>query len=234
MKLGIMQPYFVPYIGYWQLINAVDMYVIYDDVNYIKGGWINRNRILVRGQSMYFNIPMLGASPFKLINEVGVNSDIKLAEKNLRAIKGAYQKAPYFNVVYPLVIDILSCGKENLASYIADSLNVICDYLGIKTEMTLSSEISKDCSLKGQDKVLSICDILGATEYYNAIGGKELYSYSDFSEKGIKLRFLKTDLIEYSQFDNEFLPNLSILDVMMFNSKEEIKKMLNAYAVVTG
>ena len=83
MKLGIMQPYFVPYIGYWQLMNAVDKYVIYDDVNFIKGGWINRNRILVNGQPKYFNIPIIGASPFKLINEIGVNNDLQLINKNL-------------------------------------------------------------------------------------------------------------------------------------------------------
>jgi len=233
MKLGIMQPYFVPYIGYWQLMNAVDEYVIYDDVNFIKGGWINRNRILINGQPKYFNIAMLGASSFKLINEVGVNNDQKLINSNLRIIEDAYKNAPYYDVIFPLIKEILLCGKEDVASYIAYSYKVICNYLDIFTKLVVSSTIQKDCSLRGQDKVLSICSILGASEYYNAIGGQELYSFSDFKDKKLKLSFLKTDEIIYPQFNNEFQSNLSIIDVMMFNSKDEVKKLLNAYTLVT-
>lgn len=232
MKLGIMQPYFIPYIGYWQLMNAVDKYVVYDDVNFIKSGWINRNRILVNGESKYFNIPMVGASSFKLINEVGVNCDIKLVEKNLRAIEGAYKKAPYYDSIYPLIKDILSYQCDNIAQFVFNSFKIICDYLNIQTELIVSSTIEKDNELKAQDKVLEICELLGANEYYNAIGGQELYSFEDFEKRGIKLKFLKTDSIEYKQYDNEFQSNLSILDVMMFNSKEEVIEMLNRYTLV--
>lgn len=232
MKVGIMQPYFVPYIGYWQLMNAVDRYVIYDDVNYIKGGWINRNRILVNGKLTYFNIPMLGASPNKLINEVCVNTNDALISKNLRTIEAAYKKAPYFSTVYPMIEKILLSNKECISEFIADSFRIINAYLGIETELILSSTLKKDCSLKSQDKVLAICQELGATEYYNAIGGQELYSFSDFAERGIKLSFLKTDTIVYKQFGEKFEPNLSIIDVMMFNSVEQIKKMLGEYSLV--
>ena len=232
MKLGIMQPYFVPYIGYWQLMNAVDKYVIYDDVNFIKGGWINRNRILVNGEVKYFNIPMLGASPYKHINEVGVNNDDKLIDKNLRIIEGGYKKAPYYEAVYPLIREMLTCKKENLALYITNSFKIISKYLDIHTEFIISSELKKDCSMKGQEKVLSICSILGATEYYNAIGGQQLYSYSDFQKQGISLKFLQTQEIVYEQFQNEFQPNLSIIDVMMFNSVEQIQQMLQKYTLV--
>ena len=232
MKLGIMQTYFVPYIGYWQLMNAVDKYVIYDDVNFIKGGWINRNRILVNGEAKYFNIPMLGASPYKHINEVGVNNDEKLIDKNLRIIEGAYKKAPYYEQVYSLIKEILTCKKENLALYIENSFKVICKYLNIHTEFIISSELEKDCSLKGQEKVLSICGMLGATEYYNAIGGQQLYSFSDFKEQNISLKFLQTKEIVYKQFQNEFQPNLSIIDIMMFNSVEQIQEMLQQFTLV--
>ncbi len=232
MRIGIMQPYFFPYIGYWQLMNAVDKYVIYDDVNFIKGGWINRNRILINGQPQYFNVPMLGASPFKRINEIAVNNDARLIEKNLRILEGAYRKAPYYKEIYPLVQKILFCGKPNLAEYVEESFHSICDYLDIKTEFIVSSSLKKDCSLKGQEKVLAICKLLGATEYYNAIGGRQLYSYTDFQKQGIKLSFLKTNAIEYKQFDNEFQENLSIIDVMMFNSRDEIKEMLRKYVVL--
>ncbi len=229
MKLGIMQPYFFPYIGYWQLMNAVDKYVIYDDVNYIKGGWINRNRILVNRQPKYFNVPMIGASPYKLINEIEVNNDPRIIAKNLRVIENSYKKAPYYQEAYFVIDKILNCTEKNLASYLINSLQIICSYLDIKTEVVVSSSLKKDCSLKGQDKVISICKLLGATEYYNAIGGRELYFFSTFEKEKIKLKFLETNKIVYEQFNNNFYPNLSIIDVMMFNDKETVKKMLGEY-----
>lgn len=232
MKLGIMQPYFVPYIGYWQLMNAVDKYVIYDDVNFIKGGWINRNRILVNSKPTYYNIPMIGASPNKLINEVGVNNDQRLISKNLRIIEGAYKKAPYFQTVYPIIERIFSSGEDNIARFITKSFKIINSYLGIETELIVSSTLNKDCGLRAQDKVLAICQELGATEYYNAIGGQELYSFEDFRERGIELKFVQTEKIIYEQFGDEFQPNLSVIDVMMFNSASEIQKMLGKYTLI--
>lgn len=232
MKLGIMQPYFIPYIGYWQLMNAVDKYIVYDDVNFIKGGWINRNRILVNGEAKYFNIPMLGASPHKLINEVEVNHNEKLKNKNMRVIEGAYQKAPYYEEVKALLEEIMNGEQKSISDFILNSFKIINKYLGINTELILSSTLDKDCSLKGQDKVLSICELLGATEYYNAIGGQELYSFEEFKKHGISLKFLDTGAIEYKQFGNEFQSNLSIIDMMMFNSKDKIKEFLNKYTLI--
>ena len=227
-----MQPYFFPYIGYWQLLNAVDKYVIYDDVNFIKGGWINRNRILMNGEPRYFNLPMLGASPNKLINQIEVNQDSKLRNRNLQIIKDAYKKAPCFSQAFPVIERILQCQETNLAENIAESIRIICDYLDIHTEILISSSLQKDCNLKGQDKVVYICKLLGATEYYNAIGGQSLYSFSDFEKEGIQLYFLKTEAIEYDQFDNPFHSNLSIIDVMMFNSREKIQAMLQQYTLI--
>lgn len=232
MKLGIMQPYFVPYIGYWQLLNAVDKYVIYDDVNYIKNGWINRNRILVNGQPTYFNIPMLGASSFKLINEVEVNLDERLIAKNVKTIEQAYKKAPYFDEIFPLIKNIIEYKEKNLSKYIENSIRKIADYLDIKTEIIVSSTINKDNSLKGKDKVIHICKQLGANEYYNAVGGQEMYSFDEFEENGIKLGFVETEKIVYKQFSNEFQSNLSIVDVLMFNSKEEVKSYLKKYNLI--
>lgn len=232
MKLGIMQPYFIPYIGYWQLMNAVDKYVIYDDVNFIKGGWINRNRILVNGKPKYFNIPIVGASPFKLIYEVKVNNDEKLIAKNLRIIEAAYKKAPYFADGYQLIERILRCGKENLATYITESFRILCSYLDIRTLLILSSELDKNCNLKGQEKVIEICNLLEADEYYNAIGGQKLYSFSEFEKNEIILKFLQTDEIYYRQYENDFQSDLSIIDVIMFNSRDKIKQMLDKYTLI--
>lgn len=232
MKIGIMQPYFVPYIGYWQLMNLVDRYVIYDDVNFIKGGWINRNRILVNGEPKYFNVPMIGSSPNILINEVKVDHNEAIIRKNLRSIEGAYRKAPYYEVVYPMLEDILWCEEENIAKYLEHSFRVISEYLEIQTELLMSSDLDKDNTLKGQDKVLDICRQLHATKYYNAIGGQELYSYEVFKGHGIQLHFVKTQNISYKQFENEFQPNLSIIDVMMFNPKNKVKEYLESYMLI--
>lgn len=233
MKLGIMQPYFMPYIGYWQLMNAVDQYVVYDDVNYIKGGWINRNRILLNNESKYFNIQMRGASPNKLINEIEVNRDKSVINKNLRILEAAYKKAPYFERVYPLMKEILCNPESNLAIFLFFSINKIRNYLGIETNLSFSSQIIKQNELRGQEKVLHICEILKASQYYNAIGGLDLYSFSAFKEKNIELIFLKTKEITYKQWNENFTPNLSIIDVIMFNSVEQIRVMLKQYTTIT-
>ncbi len=233
MKLGIMQPYYFPYIGYWQLINSVDKYVIYDDVNFIKGGWINRNRILMNGNAKLINLKMNGASPNKLINEVEAAYDIVYNKKLLNTIESCYKKAPCFNDAFPIIENIITYVENNLGRYLEYSIKKICKYLSINTELITSSILDKNNNLKGQEKVIEICEKLGAAEYYNAIGGQDLYSYNDFLEKGIKLSFLKTDTIEYKQFNNKFVPNLSIIDVIMFNSKDEVKDMLNKYSLIT-
>ena len=232
MRLAIMQPYFFPYIGYWQMMNFVDKYVVYDDVNFIKGGWINRNRIIVNGEIKYFNVNMIGASSFKLINEVEVNNDKRIVTKNLRIIEAAYKKAPYYNDVYPIIEEILNCEETNLVKYIVNSFRLINKYLGINTELIISSDLDKDCSLKGQNKVVSICKLLNADNYCNAIGGIEFYSFEEFEKNGIELEFLHTNLTAYNQNREDFIPGLSIIDVMMWNSQEEIRKMLNNFEII--
>lgn len=232
MKLGIMQPYFVPYIGYWQLLASVDMYVVYDDVNYIKGGWINRNRILVNGKPTYFNLPIMGASSNKLINEITVNTNPRAINKCLRGIEASYRKAPYYEIIYPLIEKIMTFKEENLALFLLNSFKIISAYLSIDTELILSSDLEKDNTLHAQDKVLHICELLGADEYRNAIGGQALYSFKDFKNRNIRLKFLKTEDIVYEQFKNEFCPNLSIIDVLMFNNVETVKNFLEKYSLI--
>lgn len=229
MKLAIMQPYFLPYIGYWQMIKAVNKYVIYDDVNYIKGGWVNRNKMLLGGKEFLFNLELKGASPNKLFLEIEVNEN---QSKLLRTVRQAYVKAPYYTQIMQLLDKILEYDKGNLGRFLGNSLIEIANYLSINTEFIYSSDIEKDNELRAQDKVLHICHKLGATQYYNAIGGQELYSKEDFAKEGIELSFLKTTKIEYNQFKNEFVPWLSILDILMFNSPEEINQMLDNYELV--
>lgn len=225
-----MQPYLLPYLGYFQLINAVDVFVIYDDVNYIKQGWINRNRILVNGSEHKFNIPLKGGgSQNKRINEIEIEGNLS---KLLKTIEQAYKKAPYFAEVYPLFTNILSYKEANLAKYLTNSLNSVISYLDIQVSVLISSEIQKDISLKGIDKIIDICKQLKATNYINAIGGQELYSKEFFAENGINLNFIESKPIVYLQFKNQFIPSLSIIDVMMFNSVAKIQKMLDNYNLI--
>ena len=232
MRLAIMQPYFFPYIGYWQLINAVDQYVIYDDVNFIKGGWINRNKILMNGESRLFTLHLNSASPNKLINEVQVKKDSILNKKLLRTITENYQQAPYFQNVFSIIEETLTQDEINLSKYLELHMQRICKYLNIHTELMSSSTLKKDNSLRGQEKIISICNLLNADTYINAIGGKELYSQKDFLEQNIRLFFLRTRDIKYKQFKNTFVPHLSIIDVMMFISVEDIAQLLEEYDLV--
>jgi len=228
MKLGIMQPYFFPYIGYWQLINLVDTFVIYDDVTFIKQGYINRNYLLANGKAWLMTLELSGASSNKLINEIQVGNNSK---KILKTIAQNYSKAPYFEEVYLLIEDILLQKEKSLGKYIGYSLIMISKYLEIKTKFIYSSDIQKNEMLKAQDRVIEINKQLESTVYINAIGGKNLYKKEDFKKENIELKFLKTEEFEYKQFDNEPVLFLSIIDIMMFNSKDEIIKMLNKYSL---
>ncbi len=229
MKLGIMQPYFLPYIGYWQLIKAVDKYVVYDDVNYIKGGWVSRNNILMNGEKHLFTIKLNGANPNKLFNEIDVRDDFK---KFGHMLQCCYSKAPLYDDTMNLIHSIIGYPNRRLSDFIFNTICLITNYLNIDTELLLSSDLDKDRSLKGKDKVMSICKNLGAETYVNAIGGQKLYDKAEFSRNGIDLQFLKSELTIYKQFKNEFIPGLSILDVLMFNSPEQINEMLDNYTLI--
>ena len=231
MKIGIMQPYFFPYLGYWQLLAAVDKYVVYDDVNYIKGGWIARNNILLNGQKHLITLPLENPSSFKKINEIAITGNMKAREKLVRTIQNAYVKAPYYADVMPWVEDLI-LHSATIAELNTQSILKVCDYLGIDTQIIVSSELNKDNELKGQDKVIHIVKKLGGDAYYNAIGGRELYDKGQFAAEGIQLSFLKAGDISYQQFGNESVAGLSIIDVLMFNSVEEARGLLSRFELV--
>jgi hypothetical protein len=232
MKVGIMQPYFFPYIGYWQLIKAVDKFVIYDDVNFIKRGWINRNKILNQGEGKFINLLVSQASQNKLINELEVLKNLIHNKKLLKTLESCYRRAPYYADVLPVIESIITQDEGNLARYLEFLIMRLCEYLSIDTEIILSSRINKNNDLRGQDKIIEICKILGADEYINGTGGQALYSREEFAACGIQLKFLKTDEIVYQQNTAEFVPNLSIIDVMMFNGPGKINEMLDGYELL--
>lgn len=229
MKIGIMQPYFIPYLGYWQLMNAVDKYVILDDVNYIKRGWVNRNRILLNGRDHLITLPLNKADAFKHINE-NVLSDIPA--NIFKTIDLAYRKTPNYRAIIPIIREILDFPEKNLARFLGNSIRLVAEYLNIKTEFYYASEIEHDQSLKAQEMIIDIVKRLDGTVYYNAIGGKELYSYERFATEGIKLGFIQPQLNPYNQGQGSFVSGLSIIDVMMFNAKSDVIRMLSEFSVV--
>jgi hypothetical protein len=226
MKIGIMQPYFFPYIGYFQLIQAVDQFIVYDNIQYTKKGWINRNRFLQNGKDVVFSLPLKKDSDFLNIKEREISADFR-KDKLLNQIREAYRRAPYFAQTFPLVEQIVQYQDNNLFRFLHRSIVKTCEHLGITTEIRISSDIVIDHSLKNQDKVLAFCKAAGASVYVNAIGGMELYSKETFREKGIELKFIKSKPFEYAQFSEPFVPWLSIIDVMMFNPLDTIKTCIS-------
>jgi hypothetical protein len=204
----------------------VDTFVIYDDVNYIKCGWINRNNILEQGKAKLISLETLGASPNKLIKEVSVGQNQR---KLIRTISQNYSRAPYFSEVLALVEEVLHQNVSNLADFLSDGLQQVSGYLGLQRKWCMSSSLQKDNNLRGQDKVLAICQELGATHYINMPGGKTLYDAESFAKLGIQLSFIQPRTFIYRQFSEEFVPNLSIIDVMMFNSREKCCQLLQEY-----
>ena len=228
MKLAIMQPYFLPYIGYWQLMGAVDEFIVYDNIQYIKEGWVNR--ILVNGEWDYVTIPLKRDSPYlnirdRLLARSWADERITL----LNRITAAYGKAPYFEAVLPSVKEILFYEEDNLFEFLLHSLYIIKEYLEIHTPFVISSMVDINHWLKSDKKVLAICTARGADTYYNPIGGVNLYDKREFQAAGIDLHFLRARSFHYKQFDNAFVPSLSILDVMMFNPAKRIKTYLEYY-----
>lgn len=229
MKVAIMQPYFLPYIGYFQLIRSVDTFVIYDDVNYIKQGWINRNNILINNQAHLFTLTLNNASSFKPINQIDLKAN---HQKILKTIYFAYLKAKQFPMVYNLMEDILLDPETNLAKFIFNSIKKINQFLQIETKLILSSAIEKNNNLKGQEKVIEICKILKCETYINSIGGQSLYSKEEFKKNNINLKFIKSREISYEQLGANFVPWLSIVDVMMFNPPDKIRSFLDQYDLI--
>lgn len=233
MKIGIMQPYFLPYIGYWQLINSVDRFVIYDNIEYEKNGWLRRNRVLVNGEDKLFTIPIKKESDFLNVNQKHLIENYKVENKKIwKRICTYYQNAPYFKNVAELLESCFLYENDNLFEFILHSILMIKEYLQIKSAITISSEINMDHSLKNRDRVIEICKMLKGSQYFNPIGGLNLYNKKDFKENGIDLFFLKSVLKPYKQWNCEFVPGLSIIDILMFNTFEQVQQMLMEYQLI--
>lgn len=230
MKIAIMQPYFFPYLGYFQLINAVDRFVVYDNVEYTKKGWINRNRILLNGKECLFTVPLAKSSDFLTVKERYIADTFDHERRKiLGQIRSAYCKAPCFQQVYPLLEAIFNDQEKNLFDFVFHSIGKVLSFLEIPTPVVIASSVPVDHRLKGVEKVLAICRELSATTYINPIGGIGIYTKKVFEEQGIDLHFHQMIVTPYTQQADSFISHLSIIDVMMNNSREQVMKMLDRY-----
>lgn len=233
MTIGIMQPYFFPYLGYFQLINAVDKFVIYDNIEYTRKGWINRNRILMGNEPYLLSLPIRNDSDYLNIDQRFLAETWpRELEKMLARIRNSYSKAPQFRAAFPVVETCLRYKEQNLFYFLRHSIQQVVNYLGINTPLVASSTITSTNTLKKSEKIFGLCGALGAHRYINPIGGMDLYQKEDFSGHNIELHFHKMEAISYPQFGASFVPSLSIIDVMMFNSREEIHQLLQQYTLL--
>ena len=238
MKIAIMQPYLFPYLGYFQLIKAVDFFGIGDDVQYIKGGWINRNRILANKVPYTFTFSVKKDSYQKVIKErfFSENFDVE-KDKLVRILAMHYKKAPYFSNTMEVINSIFEFRETNVSKFIVHQLSTLCQYLDINTTFLDSDlwQIDGNSNISVEEraiKKLGRLNEIGINHFVNPVGGKELYTKGFFKENNFELSFLEHKEIVYKQFNNEFTPRLSILDVMMFNSTEEINDMLKEYTLL--
>lgn len=226
LSLAVMQPYFLPYIGYFQLIAAADKFVIYDDVNFINRGWVNRNRLLLNGSAHTFTVPLRGASQNKLIFEIELAEDSKWRQKLLRTIHQSYSKATYYSTTIDLLERLIYYPTIHLDKFLLNSIQEIATYLYINIDIVPTSRIYNNENLKGQDRILDICRLENVSDYINPIGGLELYDKPTFESRGLKLHFLKSTLTPYAQGIEDHVPWLSIVDVLMFNKPSDLQSML--------
>jgi len=233
MKLALMQPYFFPYVGYFQLIAAVDVFVVYDDVQFIKNGWINRNRILLNGAPAWITLPVERGSLHDNINQRHFVNYQQACTKILNQLDAAYRYAPNFNEAMSFVKSMLALEGSNLAETLKQQLELTARHFGITTQFLISSKLAKqDSELFGQDRVIEICRTAKADVYCNSIGGTQLYDPATFSKSGVALRFVKSHATQYKQFDQDFVPHLSVIDVLMFKSSQEIACMLRNFDLI--
>lgn len=232
MRVALMQPYFFPYIGYFQLMAACDLFVVHDDVQYIKGGWINRNRILVNEAPDWITLPVAAAAHTLPIRDRNFLRHDRSAARLPARIASAYRGAPFVARTMALVQEVLSFPESSVAAFNTNLLRRVAAHMGITTPIALSSQLAKDDSLAGEARVLDICQLTGASSYVNAIGGRALYSQQAFSQRHMDLVFLSCKAAPYRQFGTEHTPFLSVIDVLMFNDLSDVQRMLTEYQLL--
>lgn len=246
MNIGIMQSYFFPYIGYFQLIDSVDTFIIYEYVSFRKKSWVTRNRILDKGKDtpIYINVPVFGKSSNKLMKEINIGRDDEWKKKLLKLIHFNYKKAKHYNEIYPFLEDLISTSEDNLHDYNSKAISKICTLLNIKTNIIHENTLGENLELELQrdseiiesntksERIIRLCEKYNATTYVNPIGGVELYDKKYFQERNTGLCFVNTEEYSYQQFGDNFTPHLSIIDMLMHAGVDETKKNIKKYKLI--
>jgi len=234
MKIGIMQPYLFPYLGYFSLIKYTDKWIVFDMVQYIRHGWINRNRVLKPGGGwQYIIVPLEKHHRNTLIKDIKISKNINWRKQILGKLTYYKRIAPYYDKIIELVQDVLSLNTESIVTLNIYSLKKVCEYLDISFNYEVFSEMNLDIGSIQEpgDWALEISKVLRAKEYVNPPGAMDIFDKQKFRRAGVGLKFLKVELGEYNQKRGEFEPGLSIIDVMMFNGPEVISKFLDNYSI---
>lgn len=234
MTLAANQPYFLPYLPYWQLIRCADLFLLADDYAYIRSGWVNRNRILVSGKPQYLRLEVCSNPESRLIRDRLLMAHPDKLRKKLRTLQMAYHKAPCFEEGYALAERILRYPERNLALFLEHSIREVCAYLDIRTPIGRTSDLPGNDRFKREERVYDQCRRVGADTYVNAIGGQDLYHFDEFAARGIRLRFIKSGLPPYPQGKGPFVERLSILDAIMYTPREQLTGMLDDYTFIDG
>jgi len=255
MKLAIMQPYFFPYIGYFQVIHAVDKYLLHGGLPYLKKGWVNRNRILgPDGRPAYVNAEIRARSSHTKIDDIELVPSRHWKDKFLRGVSYIYRKSPFFDDIYALIENAVAADTERLSELNKRCIVSICDFLGIRTTIAttdgsfapLEERLSKpETELRLEFpglrlsvyrrkvvRILEICRQEGAATFVNAIGGIALYDRAEFRSNGVELYFVETQPFTYPQRAPQFVPDLSIIDVLMNCGKAGTGRLLENYRLV--
>lgn len=233
MKIAIMQPYLFPYIGYFQLINAVDKFVFLDDVNFIKKGWINRNQLLINDKAHLFSVPLNKPSQNKLINEIKLALDQKWLKHFYSTLEFNYKKAPFYKEIFPLIQSVFKENHTTISDLAIESVKKIANHLDISTHFELSSQMYPQTKgMKKANRLIEICSIKKAKNYINSYGGIDLYDKNYFNKHNINLFFIENVISSYNQYNNSFVGGLSMIDVLMFNHKQKVKQMLNEFKLI--
>ena len=235
MKIAGHQPYFFPYIGYFILIKHSDKFIIFDTPQYIKGGWINRNRILNHnGDPTYINVTIEKSSYRTPICDIRIKNRDHWIDRILKQLKVYEKKAPYYDEVIIFLEECLKYHTDSLSELNTYTLRETCKYLKIKTDMEVFSKMDLDIDDVNQPDEwgLNIAKAMGMKRCLNASGAMEIYDRQKYRNNGIDLEFIKANLKPYNQIKGKFVAGLSIIDVMMFNSVEEIHEMLDDYKIL--
>lgn len=232
MTAAIMQPYFFPYLGYFSLIKESDLFILFDTPQYIRHGWINRNQILNNhGKPFYIMVPLMKMKRETPINQMIIRNNENWQQKLFEQLKVYKNKAPFYHQVTEMLQNVFGKTTDSIVTLNYNAIKEVCSYLDITTPIKIFSEMELDIQdVHAADEwALNICEAIGATNYINPIGGLDFFDQKKYSERGIDIKFLKHLPVEYSQFENEFIPHLSILDVLMFNDPNKIQDLLGDF-----